>query len=155
MGFMDKMRSRMGGRGGAMSKMFGKRFGGQGEGGGGDTPVMAKPGKGSFGGGFGGLFGKMGNMGGLKAQFDKMKFGKFGRGEGGMPQGAGPEEGGPQQIGKFGGGPSPMKSPGMSRGLGGKLRGLMQRRRRPIGGGPGRPGGPPDPRMKKPMGGMY
>ena len=144
MGFMDRMRSRMGG---PMSKMLGKRFGGQGEGGGGDTPVMAKPGKGSFGGGFKGLLGKMGGLGG---GFKGMM-----KGQGQMPKGASPEEGGPQQIGSFGGGPSPMKNPGMSRGLGGKLRSMMMRRRRPPGGGPGRPGGPPDPRMKQPQGGAY
>ena len=141
MGFMDKfkaMRGRM--RGGA-----GDQGPGAGEGPG--TPVMAKPGKGRFGGG---LMGKM--MSKMKGGPFRGEGKTFGAGEGDMPQGAGPESGGPQQLGKFGGGAF---GGGFGGGLGSKMKAMMMRRRRPVGGGPGRPGGPPDPRMKQPQGGQY
>ena len=121
---------------------------GQGE----QVPVMQRPGKTRVGGGLmGKMMGKMGTKGPFQGPGKS-----FGAGEGQMPAGTGPQAGGPQQIGSFGvqntpEGTAPVGSPG----LGSKIRNMMVRNRRPIGGGPGRPGGPPDPRLKEPMGGMY
>lgn len=97
---------------------FRGRLGNQGQ-----VPVMAKPGKGMFGG----LLGKLMN----KSKFNQ----NFLQGRGNLPQGAGPFSGGMQKLGMF--------KPGMFKGnYSNRLKQLMERNRRPFGGGQGRPGGP-------------
>jgi len=106
---------------GRLRSKLGNQLGNQGQ-----VPVMAKPGKGMFGGLLGRLMNKS-KFGGFRSPFLQ--------GRGNLPQGAGPFSGGMQRLGMF--------KPGMFRGnYSNRLKQLMERNRRPFGGGQGRPGGP-------------